>query len=1037
MTTIPDDVRLWRVELHAGGESVSVGGGELVEAPQFSMRAESGWHDGLRVQAGGSCEVRLLASKSATVRGWLDAGAAVVLRLWRVRDEGDVPLLAGRVVEWTRDGRHLVLRAARDLPWDGGQSVCRDLGTLAAGIAWGVRPGSWLPQVFGEAAGVAGVALFAHEAVRAAGAIGVRDATIALARAVDWPTRGRVQVGDELLEYRALSAAPPRLEQLVRPAARSHAGRPMVHRIGATAPAWVVADHAAEVLGVRAGSPEGEPLAAVLIEPRTLAGRTTTTVAMAQLPLDVRHDLLPARVRTDVRAEHWTVVGATTCLRPLDAFTSNPAIKGAYFFPTRNLLIADWRHDLWRDTLRHARLLRLWLVFEVDTNAFWRKQTRLHVTLTRGARSVHFTVTDLHEWAGLGYFEGSVGLGAALATPEAMAQSASRWVVEFDAVSAASRADWTDAGAALGGSFESWAWRAETEKAGRERALQARLLRERLPRGRRLARVGLFARVRSSVEAARVRLRLQVPGTVLDERAWFVGTAWQTVGGLVNAKGMMAETLLRPDARFELVAERGQTLEVAGMWLEAEADALATAATTKGASEPTVVVSGAVAQALASRPFAIDVAGLFEDGPSWEVLASGGAPLRLQMVLLDGHEQVSVSVRGICWEAEVLRARSVEATARVFAHVRGRVTQEDGACDPAAVVETLLTDGDFAGGAVDAASLAELSERSAHVGRRFRRVVADGTLLDAACRSALAESGSVLAPRGMEWVVARDEALDSVVAAHALDAGDLLEWPGAVEARPGALAARTLQLVSADGARVAGGEGERVATMRLEWLVAGAGSLCRHLAERFARPDRAVALAVPMGWLEIGPHALVRVVDPWERAAELRGVVREQRHAAGRIEWRLAVLARGRASWESGDAVVWRDMEPARVLVWLGGRAVAAWTATGLLLRGVVREGQTAGSPGTGLFVEAAGLTIGCGTGSAGKAMVLTRAGDLLLPAGVATGEALAPAAPAEAIRATNDEIVIGTPEAGTLGALERADGRLRLVATLIEQALA
>ncbi|MBX3730139.1 MAG: hypothetical protein KF858_13225 [Candidatus Sumerlaeia bacterium] len=1036
MTTIPDDVRVWRVELHAGGETVSVGGSELVEPPRFSMQAGSDWRAGLRVHAGGACEVRLVAERLRTVRAWLDAGAAVVLRLWLTREAGDVPILAGRVVEWTRDGRHLVLRAVRDLPWDGEQTVCRDLAALPEGVAWGIRPGAWLPQVFGEATDVAGVALFAHEAVRAVAAIAASDRTIALARAVDWPSRGRVQVGDEVLEYRALSSSPPRLEELVRPAARSHAGRPMVHRIGATAPAWVVADHAAEVLEVRGGSPEGEPVAAVLIEPRTLAGRTTTTVAMARLPLDVRHDLLPARVRTDVRADHWTVVGATTCLRPLDAFTSDPTIKGAYFFPTRNVLIADWRHDLARDDLRHARLLRLWLAFEVDTNAFWRKQTRLHVTITRGERSVHFTVTDLHEWAGLGYFERSIGLGAALAMPAAMAQSASRWVVEFDAVSAASRADWTEAGAALEGSFESWAWRAETEKAGRERALQARLLRERLPRGRRLARVGLFARVRSSVEAARVRLRLHLPGGVLDERTWFVGTAWQTLGGLVNAKGMAAETLLRADARFELVAERGQTLDVAGMWLEAEADALATSSA-KGLSEPSVVVSGAVAQALASRPFAVDVAGLFEDGPSWEVLAAGGETLRLQMVLLDGHEQVSVSVRGICWEAEVLRARSVEPTARVFAQVRGRATQADGACDPAAVVETLLTDEDFAGGAIEPPSLEDLSERSAHFGRRYRRVVADGTLLDAACRSALAESGSVLAPRGMEWAVARDEALDSMVAAHALGVGDMLEWPGAIEARPGALAARALQMHGPDGARVAGGDGDRVAAMRLEWLVAGAGSLCRHLTERFARPERAMTLAVPMAWLEIGPHTLVRVLDPWERDLELRGVVREQRHAAGRLEWSVEVRARGRACWESGDAVVWRDMEPARVLVWLGGHAVAAWTATGLLLRGVVREGQTAGSPGTGLFVDGAGLTIGCGAGSTGKALVLTRAGDLLLPVGLATGEELAHAAPAEAIRTTNDEIVIGTPEAGTLGALERADGRLRLVATLIERALA
>ncbi|MDK2972295.1 MAG: hypothetical protein PWP23_2050 [Candidatus Sumerlaeota bacterium] len=391
------ELRTCSVEVIANSTAFFFEERALLALPAFSLVARRTWNSGVRHEAHGSCRVEVAAgdANTAALLAALRTGDEALLRLSLRLDDDSVVLFGGEVVEWQRDGRVLAVEARVSWPWNPHQTLCRDLALLAEGIAAEAEPGTWLPQVFGAVTSVAGVPLFPRQNIRAAAPIAVGDDAILLAAVPAWPAQGRVQIGDEVLTYGALLDDPPRLSALVRTEARAHAGRPRVHLIPGE-PAWIVADHAADVTALRTGTEDGAAVTQAVVEPRTVSGRPATAVVMERLPFEVRHAPLPTIFATTPDAADWAIDGASTALDPAEAFSEDDA---AFFFPTAPLLIADWNRDVLLESVRHALLLRLVLAFEIDTNAFWQEGTVLRVTLSRAGRTVVHDFTGLDEGA--------------------------------------------------------------------------------------------------------------------------------------------------------------------------------------------------------------------------------------------------------------------------------------------------------------------------------------------------------------------------------------------------------------------------------------------------------------------------------------------------------------------------------------------------------------------------------------------------------------------------------------------------------------
>jgi hypothetical protein len=393
----------WSVTLSLAAGDLEIG--SLLALPEWRDRAELEWADGLVASLDGEAIAVLPSSHdlaTAIWDAWLREGTAPAMRITRRDATSFLPVL---VPVWggylsgleERDGT-LRLIGRRAMP-GAGRAVCRDAAALP-GFA-GVPKGSFLPQVFGDVAGVRAVRLRGGTLrARLRTAIGADATILLLDGAVDaWPSVGTVQVGDELLGYWAISpdgtlgseAAP-----CSRPSPRWHDAGTDVWIVPEGGYLWAACDHPAVITATYADTGDQEFSFPLESEPEegNLAGRTAMLVATDRAPVRVRESsnaLL--RVSRSKYAGEWDIQPPTNADFPTNAFEGSTDVTGAVLSWLRPQLGAAYLPDYAAGPWRFDRIRRAALLLDLYPAQGWDAGTRLRVQVTRGAATLEWFVT--------------------------------------------------------------------------------------------------------------------------------------------------------------------------------------------------------------------------------------------------------------------------------------------------------------------------------------------------------------------------------------------------------------------------------------------------------------------------------------------------------------------------------------------------------------------------------------------------------------------------------------------------------------------
>lgn len=449
---------------------------------------------------------------------------------------------------------------------------------------------------------------------------------------------------------------------------------------------------------------------------------------------------------------------------------------------------------------------------------------------------------------------------------------------------------------------------------------------------------------------------------------------------------------------------------------------------------PTLSVEGTVRIPAPVRTIDVDATALLPPGDPWSFFATDGTPPRVEFELTGANAAFTIRVGSVHWSSDVSPATRVDATARLFTDQRGRLTEGDGACDPVGTIETLLTHGDFAGvspSSIDAESSEAARTHNAARGRRFAAAFASRLSLEDAIVSAMIESATVLIPRGAMWFFEPQDRLRAASESNTLHDRDVLEFPAARVHEPPALREKTIRLLRTGQrmVRVSSSRavGAGTATWELAWLCAGAESLAAWAFERFGRERIAQEIPLRAEWIGAGlERAFV-----W--CGDLAGVAQWSLRAA-RVSATLLLESSVRVCWSDGGGAIVHSTHPARLVVEIGGRAVAAFEDGVLLLAGRVREsvaGLPTGASGPAWIAEPPGIVLRTPT----LVAVFAADGDLQLSCPLSESSPDASPAPSCAWDIDGDDLVLGTPELGVVATLRAADGVFALAGSLRERA--
>ncbi len=1048
------DLARWRATIEWGTESQQFDPPDFVGQPQVDLNSDVEWQGRIQMSLNGKARLPV-ARYSATALVFFDAMRRMgwlrpTVRLELLVDDPhleSIPLFEGMLVGTETEGNRLELIAEVQWPWNIAQSLCRNAATLAEGIAANIKGPLWLPQIFGLARGHRLPALFEMSATKTSIAFAATDAELPLATLPDWPEAGRVQLDDEIMTYGALLNDPPRLGLLTRATPYAHSKGTRAHLLPDEAMRWIVADHAATVEVLRAGSPDGDSISG-MVEEFDLGGRTATTIRLDRLPLQIEYANFTIDTSAPLAANHWEISVASTCLYPYRAFsTGESPPTGAYFSKARRFLYADWKTPLGTEQQRFDKIESLALGFEIEPRDTWGTTTRFRITVIYDQISVTRYIVAGNVLVPASKFSGTARLPDLIQKDLAGAAAATRRVlIEFDAVHESSKIAWNNTANVLAGGFESWSTREETTPT-HPMALRLLLHRDQIGEDRPLARLGLFARVRADRENLVLTLRVHLAGRLLHEQRADAGTEWSTQGAWVDVANVLPEYLLDPENVFELTIDDGGELDVAALWLETELLEQTTLGDHALYGVPELIVEGVVKTTPLGIPFTLDLAEIVELGLGWQVFDPDGPRLKLEMELESPNSSFAMEVRGVTFHATVSPALSVESSDRLYADVVGRFTEVDGASNPADVIQALLGDSDFAGiesERLDGDSFAAVHALLDARGRRFQGAFQSSISLDTAIREAVAEAGCVLAPDGDRWRLSVLDDESSLGAATLIGDGDVLEYPGPLKTFPATLRASTIEMRSTNGRGLlalpkrVGGVGTE--TWEMRWLVAGFDSLGTLCFNRFGAPRTEIEIPLHAGWIGLLPGWNVLLNTPLCGFSSREAQCVRYRLVEGHIAVNLRLGADVETLWVGGPARLRRTLLPAGLALEVSGTIIAAFDEVGdlLLANDAVEFLSTLESSANGprWDVENSAVLFRVDSGTESSVFSIDATGMLSVPAYISEEEILAGSVPPAGWLIDDGVLLLGTPELGIVATFDAMDGVLRLAGRLRPESL-
>lgn len=339
----PHDLAAAGLHVGIGGTTFDFDAGALVDMPRWTLEGASPFV---------TARVRVAIGQATGLVAALDSlgpGVVAVATVHEPRgthDSGRRAVVHGAVVRWHRDGPALELEIDGAVLLGLDRPACRDGVALAEARAGGLAVRSPLPQVFGTVANVRAVPLFARRRARLQADVEASDGSILLARAVDWPVPGRVQIGGEVLSYTALAGGGHILQTAPRPGASAHRAGSIATWLPGAPLRWVAADHPAEILEILDGVDGADVADAFTIVAGTLGGRAATWLESDRLPLSVRTRAETAERRSSLSPGTWTIDPASSASAPGDAFAPASQALGAVLSQWTPLLKATLAEDL-------------------------------------------------------------------------------------------------------------------------------------------------------------------------------------------------------------------------------------------------------------------------------------------------------------------------------------------------------------------------------------------------------------------------------------------------------------------------------------------------------------------------------------------------------------------------------------------------------------------------------------------------------------------------------------------------------------------
>ncbi len=1046
MTTLtaPDDrlqtaggLTQWKATIHWGSTVISVPSKDFIEQPRFSTSAGMKWRNGVVVFARGEA-VLAITEKSTAASSFIEAATreswrSASLTLYLSVQNDDVAVFAGQVTEWRCGGGVLSFQVKRGFPWDERQNLCRNLATLKEGIVAGITESAWLPQVFGENRGVPAPPLFQSDSLKTAGELTESGTVVELPIPPDWSGSGRVQIGDEVIQYGELQLSPPALIHLQRDDPKWHARGARIHLLPSDGPLhWVAADHVTEVLAVRALEPDGSIESEVDTVSETLAGRSVTLIERNSLPVGVEYEARQELWNGPFGSANWDIDPLTNAVFAFAAF-QNEAIP-ALLSNNTSCVAARWVNNLSKGRQRHDRIDRLSLAFRIRGRLGWGTNTVLRATVTRGGTTFVRDITRQDILLQDAAFTGSTSVPKKFiqSTP---ADSSAFHVLSFDEAEDIDGA-WAGTANAISGNFSAHATRTEP-LVPVALPLRVRLHRDKTGGRLTVRRVGFFARVRTSVSAT-VRLRFFIPGKINREYTAVCDSAWRTVGEIVDTPGLLSEDLLDEQTRFEIELLDSGIIDVAETWLNVLPEAFD--GELPKASTNVLPVSGQVKLSSLPAGFELDCTELAQSESGWDVLNGSFPDLTVRFEVFGLNDSNTIELSGVHWVATVTPARRVETTDRLFTDQRGRLTEEDGLCNPVSVVSALLMDSDFAGldaSLVDGSSLATLIAAFGNDPRRFRASFAEGITLNHVLPDALGEAFLSFSPRGNIWRIADAGGID-LTPALVVDESQALEYPGDLEAFPAPLREQALVFERWKTGELAASEsrfeGDGEARWRVRWLAAGFQHVAGTVFERFGRGMEEITLPLRTGWIGLEPGTCTALSINTCNLVDRTAFLVDIGYRAGSVQARFRLRSKSRVCWSDGEASLRLRPLPASWELSINGNVVARKSiGDGFAIAGHVVESALVAPLTNGPFWDVAAWRVVFTTKDESAAFAIDMNGNLLMPGRVVEHAGISAAIPACAWESDEKTLWLGTPELGAFGLFNGTTGDLSLTTKVIE----
>ncbi len=1025
-----DDMRHWRLDLECDGTQFSAGPADFLAVPEFESKQ---WFDLAPRPArrcGGGFSVVLDADCPAvlTLRGMLlregthCTGALLSLEK---EDEGSSSFCVARArLERMRSEAGAArLDFSFDYP-NADRAVCR----LASRIDEfrDVPPQTWMPQVFGRCL-YESPRLFTARVSRLERGLGPDHGVLELEDTVDWPPRGTVQVNDERIGYDTISPDGRVLGTEVSPLRRSdprqHRRRSLVALVPDAGFRWAVADHAAHVHRVLAGSDSGFPVTNQIAKQVEAGGRVVTLLERNTLPLEIRHGRSAEEKETPRESRFWRLLEETNVYNPLDAFTAQDPAQGAVLTEERPLLAARFHQDASREFDRFDVLERAVLSFEFSDTPGWGGSTRLRVTITQGAREETFLVDREGRVA-------DVPVDAEVVVPEQATQFLTKTVRHhFHRLESSS--GWANAEQAITLNFEN-----TTDYTGATKGRLSASFAAAPPELQGRIQKALFSvSVRNdNAQPVNVWLRALVPSLFSGSEVFTVPAKSTRICSfsLPLPGDVEGEDLFRLDAVYTFETDGESAVEA--MWLDVEQ---VVPSPRSSLSTQRLPIQGRVKVRVPYNRVVFDVAEFLDPEDPWSFF-HGEDPVELRIELVDPPpiHLWDVAVRDVHWRHTVFPATSVSLEDRLWVDAEGRLAESDGAANPVNVLRDLLVDSDFGATPYIAEETFNASSGAAALrGVRFAAVFQNSMPLGEIMARAAAESTFSLVQSGGRWRIARTPLRIDREELPELNADDRLEHISIEELRPSAAVLHPVSIMSGERLSRFTDAMSPLEPIETTWQRRGQEALARCVADR-ARPALSLrTFACAAKWLVMPAGSGIALPLSSGGVSAYQGEVSRIALSEGRITFDTVYTDRIETLFQVSPWSIQRNGTAGSLSFLADGKAVAELTADGrLLIAGDVREGTRPVHQGSSVIEVITGpveLVVSYTSGASPVSTFgLTTGGDLGTSLPIRENAELAQPAPIDAADSTPQGVLMGGMSGGA-AALRLGESHLEIRGTI------